>query len=79
MKTKIVLAALGAMTVASLLSGCVVALGNRVPEQDHKSNPTLGKQLSDLKQARENGAITEDEYQAAKKRLLEPKEPAPAK
>jgi hypothetical protein len=79
MKTKIVLVALGATVAASLLSGCVVALGNRVPEQDRKTQPTLGKELSDLKQAKESGAITEDEYQAAKKRLLDTKEPAPPK
>lgn len=76
MKARIVMAAVGAMTVSSLLSGCVVALGNRVPHEDRKSNPTLGKQLTDLKQARESGAINEDEYQSAKKRLIEGTEPA---
>lgn len=33
--------------------------------------PTLGKQLEDLKQAYKNGTITEQEYQEAKKKLLE--------
>lgn len=56
-----------------LLNGCVVALGNRVPENDRKGNATLGNQLSDLKQARDSGAITEDEYQSAKKRLIDGK------
>lgn len=59
------------LVCASLLSGCVVALGNRVPPDDRKA--TLGKQLTDLKQARDSGAITEDEYQTAKKRLVEGK------
>jgi hypothetical protein len=79
MKQKIVaLAALAAL--ATMLTGCVVALGNRVPEnqRDAKGQPTLGKQLTDLKQARDSGAINEDEYQAAKKRLIDGAEAKPA-
>lgn len=79
MKTKswnIALATVVAL-VSLTLNGCVIALGNRVPpEQDAKKaggSTTLGKQLSDLKQARDSGAITEDEYQTAKKRLVEGK------
>lgn len=60
-----------AITAALLLNGCVVAFGNRVPPDDRK--PTLGKQLTDLKQARDSGALTEEEYQTAKKRLIEGK------
>jgi hypothetical protein len=71
MKTKNLFAFGMALVCATLLSGCVVALGNRDLPSDHKA--TLGKQLTDLKQARESGAITEDEYQTAKKRLLEAK------
>lgn len=61
-------------------SGCVVALGNRVPEEkrDAMGAPTLGRQLTDLKLARDSGALTEDEYHAAKKRLLDGSEPKPA-
>ena len=33
--------------------------------------PTLGQQLEDLKQAYENGTITEKQYEEAKKKLLE--------
>jgi hypothetical protein len=54
---------------AVVFNGCVVAFGNRVPE----TKVTLGKQLTDLKQARDSGAITEEEYQTAKKRLVEGK------
>jgi hypothetical protein len=72
MKSMVLLTvALGALA-AFALSGCVVALGNRVPEGS-KGQPTLGKQLSDLKQARESGAISEEEYETAKKRLIEGK------
>jgi hypothetical protein len=52
-----------------LLGGCVFAVG--VPDSELKSKPTLGRQLSDLKRAKDSGALTEEEYQAAKKRLLE--------
>ena len=69
MKTQIILALGLAVLVSALSSGCVIALGNKVPE----SKPTLGKQLTDLKQARDSGALTEEEYQAAKKRLVEGK------
>jgi hypothetical protein len=69
MKARIFMIGSLAALCASLLSGCVIALG--VPESDVKSKPTLGRQLSDLKRAKESGALTEDEYQAAKKRLLE--------
>ena len=58
-----------AAALATMTSGCVVALGNKVPE----NKPTLGKQLTDLKEARDKGAMSEDEYQAARKRLMEGK------
>ena len=70
MKTKFMLGVLAVWVSASLFSGCVIAFGNRVPD-DRKA--TLGKQLTDLKQARDSGALTEEEYQTAKKRLIEGK------
>lgn len=71
MKANALLTSLLALALCATLSGCVVALGNRVPDQDRKGNPTIGKQLTDLKQARDSGAISEEEYQTAKKRVLE--------
>jgi len=71
MKRTVVLAVLCAALASTTLTGCVVAFGNRVPPVDGKA--TLGKQLTDLKQARESGAVTEEEYQTAKKRLVEGK------
>jgi hypothetical protein len=68
MKTQLVLV-FGLAVLISTQSGCVLALGNKMPE----SKPTLGKQLTDLKQARDTGAISEEEYQAARKRLVEGK------
>jgi hypothetical protein len=70
MKTKFMLGVLTALASVSLLSGCVIAFGNRVPD-DRKA--TLGKQITDLKQARDSGALTEEEYQTAKQRLIEGK------
>jgi hypothetical protein len=71
MKIKLILGFILAATLPVMFSGCVVALGNRVPPEERKA--TLGKQLTDLKQARESGAITEEEYQTAKKRLIDGK------
>jgi len=69
MKTSLFALLLVTVLTASILSGCVFAVG--VPDSELKSKPTLGRQLSDLKRARDSGAINEEEYQAAKKRLLE--------
>ena len=71
MKSKLLFSLALTAILSTLLSGCVVALGNRVPPDDRKA--TLGKQLTDLKQARDSGAITEEEYQTARKRILEGK------
>ena len=56
--------------VVSVLSGCVIAMGNRDLGQG-KPPATLGQELTDLKKARDAGAIGEDEYQAQKKRILD--------
>jgi hypothetical protein len=40
-----------------------------VPTQS--ATPTLGKELEDLEAAYKKGAITKEEYEAAKKKLLE--------
>ena len=58
--------------MVSVLSGCVIAMGNRDLGQG-KAPATLGQELTDLKKARDTGAIDEEEYQAQKKRLLEPR------
>jgi len=52
--------------ITCLLSGCAWSIG------EHKEHalPTRGQELIDLKKARDNGAITEEEYQAQKQRLL---------
>ena len=56
--------------LVSVLSGCVIAMGNRDLGQPRPA-PTLGQELTDLKKARDAGAIGEDEYQSQKKRIIE--------
>ena len=60
-----ILSAVAGLSSASLSSGCVAVGGSRKCEP-----PTLGKQLIDLKAARDAGALTEAEYDAAKSRML---------
>ncbi len=62
LRTRRVLPALAAV---ALLQGCVAVGGTTRADQ-----PTLGKQLIDLKAALDAGAITEPEYQQAKSSLL---------
>jgi len=59
----------GLMIAALGLSGCVVALGNR--DSGKISHTTRGQELIDLKRARETGAISEEEYQTQKRRLMD--------
>ncbi len=60
-----ILSAVAGLSSASLSTGCVAVGGSRKCEP-----PTLGKQLIDLKAARDAGALTEAEYDAAKSRML---------
>jgi hypothetical protein len=58
--------ALSFLTLAGLLlPGCIAVGGT-----DQHVSPTLGRQLIDLKQARDTGALDEGQYQNAKKELL---------
>jgi hypothetical protein len=54
--------------VCMSLSGCTV-MNSETPEAHCPSN-TIGRELSDLKVARDNGAVSDDEYRAAKDKLL---------
>lgn len=60
--------ALGLAVWTLTISGCVVAVGN---EGVRPYRPTLGQELTDLKKARDNGSISEDEYQAQRQKLLD--------
>ena len=53
-----------------LLSGCAWSIGDK-KDGCTPAQATRGQELIDLKKAKDQGAITEEEYQAQKKRLLE--------
>lgn len=58
-----------ALSTMFVLSGCVgLQAGGGTKTQVQK--PTLGQQLIDLQAARDRGAISPDEYQAQKDKLL---------
>lgn len=63
---------LGAVLVTALLSlsSCAWSVGGGKKTSAH-TNPTLGKELQDLKAACEEGAITKEEYELAKQRLID--------
>jgi len=52
--------------MACLLTGCAWSVG----EHKEHTQPTRGQELIDLKKARDAGAISEEEYEGQKKRLL---------
>jgi hypothetical protein len=57
-----------AMCIATL-TGCVAAIGNR-DQGLNRGNVTLGQQLIDLKKAKEAGALSDEEYQEQRARVL---------
>ncbi|HEV2208318.1 MAG TPA: SHOCT domain-containing protein [Verrucomicrobiae bacterium] len=59
-----------ASVMGCLLSGCAWQLGADTTGTTI-IRPTKGKELIDLKKARDQGAITEDEYQAQRKNIME--------
>ena len=58
--------------LCSLMStGCLSLEYQGKSSEPSVAEPTIGKQLMDLKTAQEKGALTEDEYKALRKRLLD--------
>ena len=51
------------------LGGCVWSVGGK--EHVTSAQPTRGQELIDLKKARDQGAITQEEYDAKRKQILE--------
>jgi hypothetical protein len=54
--------------LSGMLSGCAWSVGERKGEVIHP--PTRGQELIDLKQARDQGVLSEEEYQAQRQKLL---------
>jgi hypothetical protein len=54
----------GLVLLAATVSGCAIGSG-----KTEVVKPTLGQELMELKNARENGAISEQEYEELKEKL----------
>ena len=60
-----------ALTAMLLLTSCMdLHLGGGSKSEAQYQNPTVGQQLIDLQRARDAGAISAEEYQAQKAKLL---------
>jgi hypothetical protein len=70
--TKAVVAVL-VVVVGLYLWGCCGGSKETVVVPQSQPTPTLGQELQDLEEAYKKGAISKDEYEAAKKKLLEQK------
>ena len=53
------------------LAGCCSSSKEKVIVPTQSATPTLGKELEDLEEAYKKGAITKQEYETAKKKLIE--------
>ena len=53
-----------------LLSGCAWSIGG-TKEHTAAVQATRGQELIDLKKARDQGAITQEEYEAQKKKIMD--------
>jgi hypothetical protein len=61
--------------VGAYLAGCCGGSKETVvvPQGQTTTTPTLGQELQDLEEAYKKGAISKDEYETAKKKILEQK------
>ena len=57
------------VALAGLLSGCAWSIGEGT-EKKTLSQPTQGQELIDLKKAKDQGAITDEEYNHQRQKLL---------
>ncbi len=78
MKTKLMRLVAGVCAGALLLAvagGCAWSVGSNKHSNGvcrvQPAQPTRGPELMDLKRARDQGALREEEYQVQKKRLLD--------
>jgi hypothetical protein len=52
-----------------MLAGCVFSVGGG--KEVTSARPTRGQELVDLKKAKDQGAISQEEYDAKRKQILE--------
>ena len=60
--------------LALAMAGCVFAPGDSSPEWDRagsRGDPTIGQQLIDLDRARDEGVITDAEFDRTKQDILD--------
>jgi hypothetical protein len=70
MKKSLITASM-ALTVMLLLTGCLnLSLGGGSKSEAQYRDPSVGQQLIDLQRARDTGAISAEEYQTQKAKLL---------
>jgi len=68
---KLCISTVMALATMLLLTGCLnLSLGGGSKSEAQYRDPTVGQQLIDLQRARDAGAISADEYQAQKAKLL---------
>jgi hypothetical protein len=60
----------GSVAIGILFSGCAWSIGDGKGHSTSVVQPTRGQELIDLRKARDQGAISEDEYQAQKKAIM---------
>ena len=59
------------VAVGGLFAGCAWSIGSDKCSGKVVATPTRGQELIDLKKAKDQGAITEEEYQAQRKVIME--------
>jgi hypothetical protein len=70
--TRRILALAAAAGLTLLASGCLsISIGGGSSSESEK--PTTSEQLADLKKARASGAITEEQYQTQRTKILQNK------
>lgn len=63
----------GSILVSAMTALCLVACGGGGAKvKSEITTTTKGQQLMDIKKAMDDGAITQDEYNSEKKRILTP-------
>ena len=67
-----ILTTMSVLTLAALLTGCAWSIGEKEGTEGPKTiQPTKGDELLDLKKAYDQGAITEQQYQDQRQRVLD--------
>ena len=72
MRHKLCLLALAVILTAAVFTGCCGGGKTQVVTETTKTT-TKGQELQDLKKAMDEGAISEKEYESAKKKILKEK------